>query len=87
MISSACVFIYIAAASPNQASSWCNEWDRSVGCSIARTIGPASATSTFSFSIKTTHHAWIVYYYLIALVCIGICMSLLLPRRLWKNHH
>ncbi|KAG1841120.1 major facilitator superfamily domain-containing protein [Suillus subalutaceus] len=83
----ACVFIYIAAASPNQASLGATNGIAQLGVSIARTIGPASATSMFSFSIKNPHHAWIVYYYLIALVCMGICMSLLLPRHLWKNHH
>ncbi|KAG2107268.1 major facilitator superfamily domain-containing protein [Suillus discolor] len=82
-----CVFIYIAAASPNQASLGATNGIAQLGVSIVRTIGPASATSTFSLSIQNPHHAWIVYYYMIALVCIGICTSLLLPRQLWKNTH
>ncbi|KAG1905235.1 major facilitator superfamily domain-containing protein [Suillus fuscotomentosus] len=82
-----CVFIYIAAASPNQASLGATNGIAQLGVSIVRTIGPASATSTFSLSIRNPHHAWIVYYYLIALVCMGICTSLLLPRQLWKNTH
>ncbi|KAG1750088.1 major facilitator superfamily domain-containing protein [Suillus lakei] len=81
----ACVFIYIAAASPNQASLGATNGIAQLGVSIVRTIGPASATSTFSLSIKNPDHAWIVYYYLIVLVCIGICTSLLLPRQMWKN--
>jgi len=80
-----CVFIYIAAASPNQASLGATNGIAQLGVSIVRTIGPASATSMFSLSIKNPQHAWMVYYYLIALACIGICASLLLPRRLWKN--
>ncbi|KAJ8587725.1 MFS multidrug-resistance DHA1 sub-family [Rhizopogon salebrosus TDB-379] len=80
-----CVFIYIAAASPNQASLGATNGMAQLGVSIVRAIGPASATSAFSLSIKNPHHAWMVYYYLIALACMGICVSLLLPRRLWKN--
>jgi len=83
----ACVFIYIAAASPNQASLGATNGIAQLSVSVMRAIGPASATSMFSLSIKNPHHAWIVYYYLIALVCMGICMSLLLPRQLWKKHH
>lgn len=81
-----CVFIYIAAASPNQASLGATNGIAQLGVSIARAIGPASATSMFSLSIENPDHAWMVYYYLIALVCIGICISLLLPRQLWKSH-
>jgi MFS family permease len=83
----ACVFIYIAAASPNQASLGATNGIAQLSVSVMRAIGPASATSMFSLSIKNPHHAWIVYYYLIALVCMGISMSLLLPRQLWKKHH
>ncbi|KAG2145386.1 major facilitator superfamily domain-containing protein [Suillus bovinus] len=82
-----CIFIYIAAASPNQASLGATNGIAQLGVSIARTIGPATATSTFSFSIQNPHQAWIVYYYLIALVCMGICTSLLLPRQLWKKNY
>ncbi|KAG0699160.1 major facilitator superfamily domain-containing protein [Suillus ampliporus] len=81
----ACVFIYIAAASPNQASLGATNGIAQLGVSIVRAIGPASATSTFSLSIKNPHHAWIIYYYMIALACIGIWASLFLPRQLWKN--
>jgi len=80
-----CVFIYIAAASPNQASLGATNGMAQLGVSIVRAIGPASATSMFSLSIKDSHHAWMVYYYLIATACISICASLLLPRRLWNN--
>ncbi|KAG1778799.1 MFS multidrug-resistance DHA1 sub-family [Suillus placidus] len=83
----ACVFIYIAAASPNPASFGATSGIAQLGVSIVRAIGPASATSAFSLSIKDPRHAWIVYYYMIALVCIGIFASLFLPRQSWKNHH
>ncbi|KAG1721342.1 major facilitator superfamily domain-containing protein [Suillus lakei] len=80
-----CVFIYIAAASPNQASFGATNGIAQLGVSIVRAIGPASATSAFSLSIKNPHHAWIIYYYMIALVCIGIFASMFLPRQLWKS--
>lgn len=80
-----CIFIYIAAASPNQASFGATTGIAQLGVSIVRAIGPASATSAFSLSIKNPHHAWLIYYYMIALVCIGIFASLFLPRQLWKN--
>ncbi|KIJ67036.1 hypothetical protein HYDPIDRAFT_174302 [Hydnomerulius pinastri MD-312] len=80
-----CVFIYIAAASPNRGSLGATNGIAQMLVSIMRTIGPASATSMFSLSIQTPQHAWYVYYYLITLVFIGIGTSLLLPRKLWKN--
>ncbi|KAG2128246.1 major facilitator superfamily domain-containing protein [Suillus clintonianus] len=80
-----CVFIYIAAASPNQASFGTTSGIAQLGVSIVRAIGPASATSAFSLSIKNPHHAWVIYYYMIALVCIGIFASLFLPRQSWKS--
>jgi hypothetical protein len=82
-MSIACVFIYIAAASPNRASLGATNGIAQLFVSIMRAIGPASATSMFSISIKTPEHAWFAYYYLLSLVCVGIGASLLLPRKLW----
>ncbi|KAH0832883.1 major facilitator superfamily domain-containing protein [Lanmaoa asiatica] len=81
----ACVFIYIAAASPNRASLGATNGIAQLLVSIMRAIGPASATSMFSISIETPEHAWFAYYYLLALVCIGIGASLLLPRKVWSR--
>lgn len=81
----ACIFIYIAAASPNRGSLGATNGIAQMLVSIMRSIGPASATSMFSFSIKTPAHAWFVYYFLLLIVFIAIGTSLLLPRKLWKN--
>jgi len=81
----ACVFIYIAAASPNRASLGATNGIAQLLVSIMRTIGPASATSMFSLSIKTPGHAWFVYYFLLSLVCVGGSASLLLPRKVWRR--
>ena len=80
----ACIFIYITAASPNRASLGATNGIAQLLVSIMRTIGPASATSMFSISIKTPEHAWFVYHYLLSLVCVCIGASLLLPRKLWS---
>ncbi|KAI9568190.1 major facilitator superfamily domain-containing protein [Boletus coccyginus] len=80
-----CIFMYIAAASPNRASLGATNGIAQLFVSIMRSIGPASATSMFSISIKTPEHAWFVYYYLLSLACVGICASLLLPRKLWSR--
>ncbi|KAG2040637.1 MFS multidrug-resistance DHA1 sub-family [Suillus americanus] len=80
-----CIFIYIAAASPNPASFGATSGIAQLGVSIVRAIGPASATSAFSLSIKNPEHAWFIYYYMVALVCIGIFASLFLPRKSWKD--
>ena len=84
-LSIASVFIYIAGASPNRASIGATNGIAQLLVSIMRSIGPASATSMFSISIKTPGHAWFVYYYLLSLVCIGLGASLLLPRKVWTR--
>lgn len=84
-VSIACIFIYIAAASPNRASLGATNGIAQLLVSITRAIGPASATSMFSISIKTPEHAWFAYYFMLSLVCIGIGASLLLPRKVWSR--
>lgn len=81
----ACIFIYIAAASPNRASLGATNGIAQLLVSIMRAIGPASATSMFSISIKTPEHALFAYYYLLFLVFVGIGASLLLPRKVWSR--
>ncbi|KAI6123310.1 MFS multidrug-resistance DHA1 sub-family [Pisolithus thermaeus] len=80
-----CIFIYIAAASPNRGCLGATNGLAQVLVSIMRSIGPASAASMFSLSIKAAAHAWFVYCYLLVVVVIGIGASLLLPRKLWEN--
>ncbi|KAI6108162.1 major facilitator superfamily domain-containing protein [Pisolithus sp. B1] len=81
----ACIFIYIAAASPNRGSLGATNGIAQMLVSIMRSIGPASATSMFSLSIKTPAHAWFVYYFLLVIVFMAIGTSLLLPRKMWKD--
>jgi len=81
----ACIFIYIAAASPNKASLGATNGIAQLLVSIMRAIGPATAMSMFSISITTPERAWFVYYYLILLVFVCIGTSLLLPRKVWTR--
>ncbi|KAG6332177.1 hypothetical protein ID866_6916 [Astraeus odoratus] len=81
----ACVFIYIADSSPNRGSLGATNGIAQMMVSVLRTVGPASATAMFSLSIETESRAWFVYYYLLALVSIGIGASLFLPRKMWTR--
>ncbi|KAH7912793.1 major facilitator superfamily domain-containing protein [Hygrophoropsis aurantiaca] len=81
----ACVFIYIAAASPNRASLGATNGIAQMVVSIMRALGPASVNSLFSYSIENPHHAWVVYYFMIGLAFIAIAASSRLPHQLWKN--
>lgn len=80
-----CIFIYIAAASPNRGCLGATNGLAQVLVSVMRSIGPASAASMFSLSIEAPAHGWFVYCYLLVVVVIGIGASLLLPRKLWEN--
>ncbi|KAH7928063.1 MFS general substrate transporter [Leucogyrophana mollusca] len=81
----ACVFIYIAAASPNRASLGATNGIAQMVVSIMRSLGPASVNSLFSFSIENPHHAWVVYYFMLLLAFIATIASAQLPRQLWTN--
>ncbi|KAG1847836.1 major facilitator superfamily domain-containing protein [Suillus subalutaceus] len=72
-----CIFIYIAAASPNPASFGATSGIAQLGVSIVRAIGPRIRYNP--------DHAWMIYYYMIALVCIGIFASLFLPRQVMEE--
>ncbi|EGN98724.1 hypothetical protein SERLA73DRAFT_181341 [Serpula lacrymans var. lacrymans S7.3] len=82
----ACIFIFISAASPNRASLGATNGLAQMIVSIMRTIGPASASSVFSLSIQHNYlGGWLVYYFMVFLVLIGLFASAFLPRRLWNS--
>lgn len=80
-----CIFIYIAASSPNRGSLGATNGVAQMVVSIMRTFGPGSAASVFSISIERPGNWWIVHSFLMAFVFVSIGASLLLPRKLWKN--
>ena len=81
----ASIFIFIAAASPNRASLGATNGMAQMVVSIMRAIGPASSTSTFSFSIREHQDGWLAYCFLMVLVVIALVGTTFLPRRMWRD--
>ncbi|KAJ6608661.1 member of major facilitator superfamily multidrug-resistance, DHA1 sub-family [Mycena sp. CBHHK59/15] len=78
------VFIYISAAAPNRASLGATNGLCQLSVSLMRTIGPAAANSLFSLSMEKGYlGGWMVYYVLMATVCVALWVALQLPRRPW----
>jgi MFS family permease len=80
-----CGAMYIAAASPNRASLGATNGLAQTVAAFVRIIGPASAMSMFSFSMRDPYYAWAVYYFMMVLALLAIGVSLLLPRHMWKH--
>ncbi|KAG1818714.1 MFS multidrug-resistance DHA1 sub-family [Suillus subaureus] len=72
--------LFVRAAAPNRASLGATNGFVQMFLAGARIIGPASAASVFSYSMQEGHHAWLVYYFLMAIAFLAIGVSLLLPR-------
>jgi hypothetical protein len=54
--------------------------------SIMRAIGPAVANSLFSITIEKNYlGGYLVYYVLVAVVCVSMVVASLLPRKLWTQ--
>jgi hypothetical protein len=80
-----CVFIYIAAASPNRASLGGTNGICQCVVSITRAFGPAVANSLFSLSMEKGYLGGsLVYVVLTGMVLLALALGSLLPRRLWN---
>ncbi|KAG1791879.1 major facilitator superfamily domain-containing protein [Suillus plorans] len=80
-----CGSMYIAAASPNRASLGATNGVAHTVAACVRIIGPASAMSMFSFSVRDPYYAWAVYYFMMMLGLLAIGVSFLLPRQMWTR--
>ncbi|KAG2748796.1 hypothetical protein P692DRAFT_201865928 [Suillus brevipes Sb2] len=82
-----CLALFVRAAAPNRASVGATNGIAQVFVSGARIIGPASAASIFSYSMQEGHDAWLVYYFMMAIVFLAVGASLLLPRdpSVWED--
>jgi len=80
------VFIYIAGASPNRASLGAVNGLAQVSVSLMRAVGPATANSLFSLSIKHNYLGGSMVYVVLMMITGGatIC-GLMLPKQVWKN--
>jgi MFS family permease len=81
--------LFVRASAPNRASLGAINGIVQMFVSGARIIGPASANSVFSYSMREGHDAWLVYYFLTAIIFLAVSTSLLLPRdpSIWEDHH
>jgi len=85
-LSYGCVFIYIAAASPNRASLGGTNGICQCMVSIMRAFGPAVANSLFSLSMEKDYlGGYLVYVVLTGMVFLALALGNHLPRRLWNE--
>ncbi|KAF9219805.1 MFS general substrate transporter [Gyrodon lividus] len=78
--------MYINASAPNKASVGATNGFAQTFVSIMRAVGPAAATSAYSFSIENHYMGGhLVYYIMAAMVSLGIAVSVLLPRQVWRD--
>jgi len=81
-----CVFMYLTSSAPNKRSLGTIHGMAQTTASLARTIGPATATSLFAFSLQ---RQWLagnaVYVILIAFSLVGMFCVLQLPRNAWTH--
>ncbi|KAH9010708.1 MFS general substrate transporter [Lactarius hengduanensis] len=80
------IFMYISSAAPNKRSLGATNGIAQTVVSIQRAVGPAAATSLFAFSLDHNilggNFAYIV---LLAIVCVGVGISVQLPDETWKH--
>ncbi|KAG1860145.1 MFS multidrug-resistance DHA1 sub-family [Suillus subalutaceus] len=83
-----CYPLFVRTAAPSRASLGATNGIAQMFLAGARIIGPASAASVFSYSMQEGHDAWLVYYFLTAIACLAVGVSLLLPRdpSVWEDH-
>ncbi|KAF8718255.1 hypothetical protein AX14_012063 [Amanita brunnescens Koide BX004] len=82
-----CIFIFITASSPNKYSLGATNGMSQTTVSIARAIGPALATSLFSFSVdRNVLGGYAVYLILFSLSCAALLPVLQLPVKPWDHN-
>jgi len=78
--------MFLAAAAPNKRSLGATNGLAQTVVAIQRTVGPAAAASLFAFSLANDVLGGnFVYVMLLGVVCVGLCVSLQLPRYTWKH--
>ena len=81
-----CIFLYLTAAAPNKRSLGATNGLAQTTSAIARSIGPAAATSLYSFSVQ--HNllgGYAVYAVLLTLSIFAVLLSLRLPDEVWPE--
>ncbi|KAI0059266.1 MFS general substrate transporter [Artomyces pyxidatus] len=81
-----CIFIYIAASSPNKASLGATNGLAQLMVSVMRALGPAAANSLFSLSIQHNLLGGRLVYIVLLVMTIGsIGVGAMLPRQVWHD--
>jgi hypothetical protein len=81
-----CIFIYIAAASPNRASLGATNGIAQVLVSVVSAFGPATATSLFSLSLEKGYMGCgLVYIVLLTFSLATIAFGTTLPQQVWQS--
>ncbi|KAF8840838.1 member of major facilitator superfamily multidrug-resistance, DHA1 sub-family [Paxillus ammoniavirescens] len=78
--------MYINASAPNKASVGATNGFAQTFVSVMRAVGPAAATSAYSFSIENNYlGGHLVYYLMAAMVSASVIVGVLLPRQVWRD--
>jgi hypothetical protein len=82
--------MYVTAAAPNKTALGATNGLSQTMVSLARAIGPAMATSLFSFSVEyQILRGYAVYAILYTLACLAVFLAFRLPDDVWaaSPHH
>ncbi|KAH9963061.1 major facilitator superfamily domain-containing protein [Russula compacta] len=79
------VFMYVSSSAPSRRSLGATNGLAQTMVSIQRTVAPAAAASLFAFSLNSNILGGnFTYVVLSALVCVGLCIAVQLPKNTWK---
>jgi len=79
------VFMYVSSSAPSRRSLGATNGLAQTMVSIQRTVAPAAAASLFAFSLNNNVMGGnFTYVVLTALVCVGLCIAVQLPKNTWK---
>ena len=79
------VFMYVSTSAPSKRSLGATNGLAQTVVSIQRTVAPAAAASLFAFSLNNNILGGnFTYVVLVALVCVGLCIAVQLPKNTWK---
>ncbi|KAG7090025.1 hypothetical protein E1B28_011646 [Marasmius oreades] len=80
------IFMFITSSSPNESSLGATNGLSQTVVSIARAVGPAMATSLFSFSVQENIlGGYAVYALFCGLSVAGVFLGTRLPKRMWDD--
>ena len=81
------IFMFITASAPNKRSLGATNGLSQMTVSIARAIGPALATSLFSFSVENNIFGGFGVYVIFSIVSIvAVLFATRLPLKVWDQH-